>query len=157
MSPSRLTMASVEKQQAFSFSRSYYLISQTSCVSRGARLGRIKKEDTSGRKRQRLTPLNQLSSRYFIVHCVELLTVNCFTSRLKSTTVNLLHFEIYIIIIITMTHVEIIERFTRHMDSGLQKHIEGKSVNNSGEVFFLFIWKIIFLSRSAIIAHSNWY
>jgi len=45
-----LTMVSVEEQQAFSFSRSYYLISQTSCVLQGARLGRIKKEDTSGRK-----------------------------------------------------------------------------------------------------------
>lgn len=70
-SSSRFTMASVEKQQAFSFSRSYYLISQTSCVLRGARLGGMKKEDTSGRKRQRLTPLNQLSSKYVIVRCVE--------------------------------------------------------------------------------------
>lgn len=72
MSPLWRTMASVEKQQAFSFSRSNYLISQTSCVLRGARLGGIREEDTSGRKRQRLTPLNQLSSKYFIVGCMEL-------------------------------------------------------------------------------------
>lgn len=50
MSSSLFTMASLEKQQAFSFSRSYYLISQTSCVLQGARLGGFKKEATSGRK-----------------------------------------------------------------------------------------------------------
>lgn len=47
-----LTMASAEEQQALcSFSRSYCLISQTSGVVQGARLGGMKKEDTSGEKK----------------------------------------------------------------------------------------------------------
>lgn len=60
---SRFTMAPVEKQQASSLSGSHYLIRQTSCVWEGARLGRIKKRDTSEREnRQCLTSFNQLSS-----------------------------------------------------------------------------------------------
>lgn len=61
---SRFTMAPVEKQQASSLSGSHYLIRQTSCVWEGARLGRIKKKDTSeGENRQGLAPFKRVSSQ----------------------------------------------------------------------------------------------
>ena len=78
MDPFRPTIVSVENQQAFFFLQ-VKLFNKPDKLCFGRRQSRRDQKGSYLReKRQRLTPLNQLSSKYFIVQCIVGRTHNFF-------------------------------------------------------------------------------